>query len=69
MVAVVFLARVFVPVVASFVCFLLHLPKADELVQSRYDRFDALLQLMLNGGRPWDDPPDKPDGGSSELHS
>jgi hypothetical protein len=48
-----FLTVFLLTIVAGFVYVLRHLPKPGEPVEPHYDRFDALLVLVVNGGRPW----------------
>jgi hypothetical protein len=57
-VLIAFLTVFLLTIVAGLVYVLCHLPKPDEPAEPHYDRFDALLLLVLNGGRPWSRRPD-----------
>lgn len=48
-----FLAVFLLTIIAGLLYVLRHLPKPREPAEPHYDRFDALLLLVLNGGRPW----------------
>ena len=55
----VFLTVLLLTIVAGLVYVLRHLPTPRERAEPHNDRFDALLLLVLNGGRPWGRRPDE----------